>query len=115
MVRLTVRGTNVAPAPLQITIDGQSVFSGTLAPGQDQSFTGNQVVLNSPNAGGIEYLYNGGAARVMGQRNQAQRIELGGVPVAAPDSTGTPSPTPRPLATPTPTPPRPTPTGERPR
>ncbi len=52
---------------VEVFVDGESVFEGTLPKGTQKSFSGKkQVEISSGNAGGVSVSYNNGAAKAIG-------------------------------------------------
>jgi cytoskeleton protein RodZ len=57
---------------VEVLVDGNSVYEGTLTKGTQQSWSGNQIVVNTGNAGGVSLSYNNGAAKPMGASGEVQ-------------------------------------------
>ena len=74
-VRVEIRALQTAW--LRVAVDGQYLFSQTLAPGQSRVVGANQLVqLRTGNAAGLEVLWNGKPVGAIGPEGQVRNVEF---------------------------------------
>ncbi|MCU0553001.1 MAG: DUF4115 domain-containing protein [Leptolyngbya sp. Prado105] len=57
---------------VEVIVDGNPVYEGTLTKGTQKTWSGNQVVVNTGNAGGVSLSYNNAAEKLMGASGELQ-------------------------------------------
>lgn len=73
----TVRISALSDCWVKAIVDGQTVFSSTLAAGQEKVFEGREaVLLTVGNAGGIEVYYNGDKIGPLGEKGEVIQKEF---------------------------------------
>jgi cytoskeletal protein RodZ len=74
-IRVELRATE--PAWVRVTADGKVLFSGTIEPGQSQTFDAKEVVrVRTGNAGGLQATWNGSPAGRLGGAGQVRDLEF---------------------------------------
>ena len=65
----------IEPTRLSISADGKTTYIGTLAPMETKSFDGKDTAeIRTPNAGGVNIIFNGRALGPLGPRGQARTV-----------------------------------------
>lgn len=73
--RVEVRAQVVASAWISVTVDTVPVFSGTLQPGQERTWVGEQnIYMTVGNAGGLTIFHNGQEKGTLGRNGQVVNV-----------------------------------------